>query len=60
MVEAVELPGRRFCLGVQWHPEAGVDHRLFAAHVAAAGHGPVTPHDRTPCERPPGGPMFRP
>ena len=27
---------RRFCLGVQWHPEAGDDHRLFAARVAAA------------------------
>ena len=43
VVEAVEPPGRRFCLGVQWHPEAGVDHRLFAAHVAAAGHGPGAP-----------------
>lgn len=35
VVEAVEAAGRRFCLGVQWHPEEGVDHRLFAAHVAA-------------------------
>ena len=43
VVEGVELPGRRFCVGVQWHPEAGTDHRLFAAHVAAAGHGPVRP-----------------
>jgi anthranilate synthase component 2/putative glutamine amidotransferase len=39
VVEGVELPARRFAVGVQWHPEAGVDHRLFAAHVAAAGHG---------------------
>jgi gamma-glutamyl-gamma-aminobutyrate hydrolase PuuD len=37
VVEAVEAVGRRFCLAVQWHPEEGVDHRLFAAHVAAAG-----------------------
>jgi anthranilate synthase component 2/putative glutamine amidotransferase len=37
LVEAVEVPGRRFCLGVQWHPEAGEDRRLFAAVVAAAG-----------------------
>jgi putative glutamine amidotransferase len=37
LVEAVELPDRRFCLGVQWHPEAGDDRRLFAALVAAAG-----------------------
>jgi gamma-glutamyl-gamma-aminobutyrate hydrolase PuuD len=36
VVEAVEAVGRRFCLGVQWHPEEGADHRLFAAHVAAA------------------------
>jgi anthranilate synthase component 2/putative glutamine amidotransferase len=35
LVEAVELPGRRFCLGVQWHPEAGADGRLFDALVAA-------------------------
>jgi anthranilate synthase component 2/putative glutamine amidotransferase len=37
VVEAVEAVGRRFCLGVQWHPEEGTDHRLFAALVAAAG-----------------------
>jgi putative glutamine amidotransferase len=36
VVEAIEAVGRRFCLGVQWHPEEGTDHRLFAAHVAAA------------------------
>ena len=40
VVEAVELPAKRFCVGVQWHPEAGQDDRLFAAHVAVAGHGP--------------------
>ncbi|GAB3455545.1 gamma-glutamyl-gamma-aminobutyrate hydrolase family protein [Actinophytocola sediminis] len=32
-VEAVELSGEVFCLGVQWHPEADVDRRLFAALV---------------------------
>jgi putative glutamine amidotransferase len=36
LVEAVEVANHRFCLGVQWHPEAGDDHRLFAALVAAA------------------------
>jgi gamma-glutamyl-gamma-aminobutyrate hydrolase PuuD len=36
VVEAVEATGRTFCLGVQWHPEEGTDHRLFAAQVAAA------------------------
>jgi len=36
-VEAVEVAGRRFALGVQWHPEQdGTDRRLFAALVAAA------------------------
>jgi len=37
VVEAVELPGHRFVVGVQWHPEQdGDDLRLFAALVAAA------------------------
>lgn len=36
-VEAVELPGRRFALGVQWHPEEDpTDRRLFEALVAAS------------------------
>jgi putative glutamine amidotransferase len=33
-VEAVELPGERFVVGVQWHPEEdGTDRRLFEALV---------------------------
>lgn len=36
-VEAVEVPGRRFVAGIQWHPEEdGDDLRLFAALVEAA------------------------
>jgi putative glutamine amidotransferase len=36
-VEAVELPGDAFCVGVQWHPEEdGVDRRLFEALVGEA------------------------
>ncbi|GAA4530361.1 gamma-glutamyl-gamma-aminobutyrate hydrolase family protein [Amycolatopsis samaneae] len=36
-VEAAELPGENFVLGVQWHPEQDTgDVRLFAALVAAA------------------------
>jgi putative glutamine amidotransferase len=35
-VEAMEVPGDRFCVGVQWHPEMGRDQALFAALVAAA------------------------
>lgn len=35
-VEAVEVPGQAFALGVQWHPEEnGEDARLFAALVDA-------------------------
>ena len=35
-VEAVEVPGRAFAVGVQWHPEEdSEDARLFAALVAA-------------------------
>jgi putative glutamine amidotransferase len=36
VVEALEDPRHRFVLGVQWHPEAYGDTRLFAALVAAA------------------------
>jgi gamma-glutamyl-gamma-aminobutyrate hydrolase PuuD len=35
-VEAVESSERRFCVGVQWHPEAGADRRLFTALVDAS------------------------
>jgi putative glutamine amidotransferase len=35
-IEAVEVPKKRFALGVLWHPEAGEDARLFQALVAAA------------------------
>ncbi|MEW2359414.1 gamma-glutamyl-gamma-aminobutyrate hydrolase family protein [Spirillospora sp. NPDC029432] len=34
VVEAVELQGHRFGIGVQWHPEEGDDRRLFEALVA--------------------------
>ena len=41
VVEAVEDPSKRFCLGVQWHPEnfyrTGEFRALFEAFVAAAG-----------------------
>jgi putative glutamine amidotransferase len=35
-IEAVEDPSVPFCLGVQWHPEAGADPALFLALVDAA------------------------
>jgi putative glutamine amidotransferase len=37
-IEVVEVPGRRFAVGVLWHPEAGNDPRLFDALVDAASH----------------------
>jgi anthranilate synthase component 2/putative glutamine amidotransferase len=36
VVEGVEAVDRRFCLGVQWHPETSEDRRLFGELVAAA------------------------
>lgn len=40
VVEAIESPAARFCLGVQWHPEnfwqSGEFRPLFDAFVAAA------------------------
>src|SRR4051794_4664365 len=37
--EAIELPGRRFVLGVQWHPEADETSRLIASGAAGARAG---------------------
>jgi putative glutamine amidotransferase len=36
LAEAIELPGRQFVLGVQWHPEADTASRVISAFVAAA------------------------
>lgn len=39
VIEAIEATARKFCLGVQWHPEYHVDpadHRIFDALIAAA------------------------
>ncbi|MFC3577180.1 gamma-glutamyl-gamma-aminobutyrate hydrolase family protein [Streptomyces yaanensis] len=38
-VEAVELPGAAWVLGVQWHPEMGEDVRVMRALVRAASAG---------------------
>jgi gamma-glutamyl-gamma-aminobutyrate hydrolase PuuD len=37
LIEAAELDGHPFALGVQWHPEADRDSSLFSALVAATG-----------------------
>ncbi len=39
VIEGIEDPGLRFCIGVQWHPEFEIsdgDKRIFAAFVTAA------------------------
>lgn len=39
VIEGIEAPGQKFCLGVQWHPEYGVsagDSAIFKAFIAAA------------------------
>ena len=36
LIEAIELPERRFALGVIWHPEEDVQDRVIGALVAAA------------------------
>jgi putative glutamine amidotransferase len=38
VIEGIELPGKTFCLGVQWHPEyfvSGADEKIMQAFVAA-------------------------
>ena len=40
VIEGIEDPKRRFCLGVQWHPEFLIgpgDRRIFEAFIAACG-----------------------
>ncbi len=40
IAEAIELPDRRFALGVQWHPEADLETRVIEAVVVAAREKP--------------------
>ncbi|MGB0670989.1 MAG: gamma-glutamyl-gamma-aminobutyrate hydrolase family protein [Rhodospirillales bacterium] len=38
VIEGIEVPGKAFCIGVQWHPEFFIsagDRRLFEAFIAA-------------------------
>ena len=40
VIEGIEAPAYRFCLGVQWHPEFHIsegDRRLFRAFIEACG-----------------------
>jgi putative glutamine amidotransferase len=39
VIEGIELPGKRFCLGVQWHPEFSIDpgdSKILRAFIDAA------------------------
>lgn len=38
-LEAMERPGDRFCVGVQWHPETAADVGLLAGLLGAASAG---------------------
>ena len=48
VIEAVELQGHRFAIGVQWHPEEGDDLRAFEALVAAGRQADDEPPDGEP------------
>jgi len=37
VVEAIEMPDRKWVVGVQWHPEEAGDRRLFEALIRAVG-----------------------
>jgi putative glutamine amidotransferase len=50
VVEAVELEGHRFGLGVQWSPEDGDDPRLFEALVTTAEAAGAQPAPRPQAE----------
>ncbi len=46
VIEGIEVPEQRFCIGVQWHPEYLLtegDRRLLAAFVAAAANASSLP-----------------
>ena len=48
VIEGIEDPRRRFCLGVQWHPEFRIsrgDKKIFQALIAAARD--ATPPEKT-------------
>jgi putative glutamine amidotransferase len=54
LVEAIELPDRRFALGVIWHPEEDEESRVIAALIDAArgaSGAPAVPFRRPATER---------
>jgi gamma-glutamyl-gamma-aminobutyrate hydrolase PuuD len=51
VIEALELEGRRFVVGIQWHPEEGDDLRVLEALVAAATPAEVKPATSGPAAK---------
>jgi putative glutamine amidotransferase len=52
IVEAIELPDRRFALGVVWHPEEDEASEIIPALVAAARDSlSAVPYSHTSGER---------
>ncbi len=50
VIEGIEAPAYRFCLGVQWHPEYAIspgDRAIFAALVAACRGADAVPAARS-------------
>jgi putative glutamine amidotransferase len=52
LIEAIEMPDRRFVLGVQWHPEADERSRVIGALVQAAAQYRDARRDGSAAERP--------
>ena len=42
LVEAIELPDRRWALGVQWHPEVDGRSRVVRSFAAEAARAPAS------------------
>jgi putative glutamine amidotransferase len=53
VIEAVEVAGHRFGVGVHWHPEEDDDSRLLTAFVEAASAGPHRGQAKRPESRQP-------
>ena len=51
LVEAIELPGRRFVLGVQWHPEADRAQRAVIGRPGVRARPPRRERPRPPLAR---------
>src|SRR5919201_1420642 len=56
LVEAIELPDRRFVLGVQWHPEVDRRSRVIRSFVRGAARAPLPAAARRPGRRRGGAP----